>query len=385
MDAAVRNRFPGVTGDWARFDGPAGTQAVDSCIEAMAGYLRGGDNANGGGAFAASIATGELMARARSTVAALLGGNPEGVVFGPNMTSLTFAFTRAVARTLHAGDEIICTRLDHDANVTPWVLAANDTGATVRFAPFAADTGRLETDAVTSLITERTRWVAVTGASNAIGTMPDLPAITAAARAAGARTFVDAVHLVPHRRVDIGAIGADVVATSPYKWYGPHAGILLADPELLAELSPYKVRPAPGAGPGRWETGTPSYEAAAGVNAAAEFLIDCGMDAVASREHEVFAPLLEGLLRMPHVTVYGPCDMVDRAPTVAFTVAGRPAGEVAARLAEARVAVWSGDYYAVEVTAALGLQHGAVRAGVACYTSPDDVARLLAAVTDLAP
>jgi cysteine desulfurase family protein (TIGR01976 family) len=378
-------RFPGLADGWARFDGPAGTQAVDTAIEAIAAYLSNGDNANTHGVFSASRATAELVAGARATVGRLLGGDPAGVVFGANMTTLVMAFTRSVGRTLGPGDEVVCTRLDHDANLTPWVLAAADRGATVRLAAFDAATGRLDPEAVTSLIGERTRWVAVTGASNAIGTIPDLAPIVAAAHAAGARVLVDGVHLVPHRPVDVATVGCDAVATSSYKWYGPHAGVLWVEPGLLESLDPYKVRPADDKGPGRFETGTPAFEAIAGLAAAARFLLDEGMDAVAAHERSVFAPLLDGLLAMDHVRVHGPTDLVDRTPTVAFTVDGLHPDQVAAALADRRIAVWSGDYYAVEAMRTLGLAEtgGAVRAGVVRYTTAEDVDRLLEAVAGL--
>jgi cysteine desulfurase family protein (TIGR01976 family) len=381
----VRARFPAVGDGWARFDGPAGTQMVDTAITAMREYLEHGANANGGGRFAASITTGDLVASARTTVAKLLGADAGGIVFGPNATTLMFAFTRAAARTFAPGDEIVSTRLEHDSNVTTWRMAAGDRGASVVLAPFDTETGRLDVAAVTDRITDRTRWVTVTGASNALGTIPDVPAIATAAHAAGARVFVDAVHLTPHRTVDVAALGCDVLATSPYKWYGPHAGVLWIAPDLREELVPYKVRPAPDTAPERFETGTPSYEAIAATQAAADFLLTEGMDALGKAEGEVFAPLLEGLLDLPGVTVHGPRELEARTPTVCFSVGHRSADEVATALAADQVAVWGGSYYAVEVMDALGLTErgGAIRAGVCCYTSPDDVDRLLAAVARL--
>jgi selenocysteine lyase/cysteine desulfurase len=240
-------------------------------------------------------------------------------------------------------------------------------------------------DAVADRIGPHTRWVAVTGASNALGTVPDVAAIVAAAHAAGARVFVDAVHLAPHRRVDVAAIGCDALVTSPYKWYGPHAGVLWLSPELRAGLTPYKVRPAPDTAPERFETGTPAYEAIAGTAAAASFLRGMGMADVAAAEQRVFAPLLDGLLSLPFVSVHGPRELADRTPTACFSVAGHPAAAVAAALADARIAVWSGSYYAVEVMGSLGLAEsgGAVRAGVSCYTTAEEVDRLLAAVAEL--
>jgi cysteine desulfurase family protein (TIGR01976 family) len=381
----VRARFPAVGDRWARFDGPAGTQMVDTAIAAMRDYLEQGANANGGGRFAASITTGELVSSARATVARLLGADPGGIVFGPNATTLMFAFTRALARTFAPGDEVVSTRLEHDSNVTTWRMAADDRGASVVLAPFDTATGRIDVAAVADRITDRTRWVTVTGASNALGTIPDVPAISAAAHAAGARVFVDAVHLTPHRAVDVAALGCDALATSPYKWYGPHAGILWIAPDLREELTPYKVRPAPDTAPERFETGTPSYEAIAATRAAAEFLLTEGMDALGKAEGEVFAPLLEGLLELPGVTVHGPRDLEDRTPTVCFSVDARDTDEVATALAGEHVAVWGGSYYAVEVMGALGLTErgGAIRAGVSCYTTAEDVDRLLAAVRRL--
>jgi cysteine desulfurase family protein (TIGR01976 family) len=377
----LRSRFPGVRRGVARFDGPAGTLMVDTAVEAMRHHLASGDAANVGGPFAASVRTGELLERARHTVGELLGAPPEGIVFGANMTTLTFAFTRTIARRLGPGDEIVCTTLDHDANVTPWVLAAQDRGARVVLADVDATTGRLPTDAVVDRITDRTRWVAVTGASNLLGTIPDVAAITTAAHARGARVFVDAVHLAPHRSIDVAAIGCDVLATSPYKWYGPHAGVLAVEPQLLAGLEPYKVRPAGDDGPRRLETGTPSFEAVAGVEAAARFLLDTGMDVVAAHEATTFTALLDGLAADPRVTVHGPHDLTDRTPTVLFRVDGTASEEVAARLAARGVAVWAGHSYAVEVARAMQLD--GVRAGVVAYVDEDDVAQLLEAVAAL--
>ena len=381
----VRDRFPGVRDGVARFDGPAGTLMVDSAIEAMRSLLAGGASANVGGPFDASVATTSLLDGARATVGSLLGAPADGIVFGANMTTLTFAFTRAVSRTWGPGDQIVCTQLDHDANVTPWVLAAQDRGAEVVLAEVDAETGTLPLESVERRLTDRTRWLALTGASNLLGTIPDLGPILAAARRVGARTFVDGVHLVPHRRVDVAALGCDVLATSPYKWYGPHAGVLAVEPGLLGMIEPYKVRPAPAVGPRQFETGTPSFEAIAGTAAAARFLLEQGMDEVMAAERAVFEPLLSGLRSMRHVTVHGPPGLDDRTPTVLFGVAGRHPTEVAAALAQEQVAVWSGDSYAVEAADAMGLRANGVgvRAGVVRYCSPDDVDQLLRAVDAL--
>jgi cysteine desulfurase family protein (TIGR01976 family) len=384
-DVAMRQRFPGVRDGWARFDGPAGTQMVDTAIEAMAAWAASGSNANTGGAFAAADACDALLDRARRRVATLLGGQPEGIVFGANMTTLTLAVSRAVAATLRPGDRVVGTRLDHDANVTPWRLACDQAGAEQVLAPFDAATGRLDPAAVVDLIDERTRWVTLPGASNLIGTVPDLAPIVAAAHDAGARVFVDAVHLAPHRAIDVAAIGCDVLACSPYKWYGPHAGVLCADPALLDDLPNARVRPAADHGPRRWETGTPSFESIAAVDAAAQFLLDTGMEHLAAAEAKVFAPLLDGLLAMPRVRVHGPTTTDDRTPTVAFTVDGARPDAVAAALAAERIATWAGHSYAVEVVGQLGLADtgGVVRAGVSVYVDEEDVQRLLRTVARL--
>ena len=224
-----------------------------------------------------------MLERTRATVAELLGATPAATCFGANMTTLTLAFTRAVSQVLRPGSRVVGTRLDHDANVTPWRLACDAAGAEHVLAPFDPSTGRLDPEAVIGLIDERTAWVAITGASNLLGTIPDLGPIVAAAHDAGARVFVDAVHLAVHRRIDVEALGCDALVTSPYKWYGPHAGVLCADPVLLAELPVAKVRPAPDRGPQRWETGTPSFEALAAVDAAARFLLDEDLGRLAAR------------------------------------------------------------------------------------------------------
>ncbi len=383
----VRHRFPGITeGDhqgWARFDGPAGTQVVDSAIEASAAWQRSGNNANSHGAFPAADACDELVERTQQTVGELLHADPGGFVFGPSTTANVFSITRAIGHDLVPGDEIVCTRLDHDSNISPWMLMAEDAGATVRLADFDTTTGRLPTDRVTGLIGDRTRWVAVTGASNAIGTMPDVTAITAAAHAAGANVVVDGVHLTPHAPVDIGAIGCDVFSTSSYKWYGPHAGITWIEPELLDRLHAYKVRPAPDTGPGRFMLGTPAYESIAAIDAAARFLLDTGVDEIHCHERQLFERLLGGLLADDRVTVHGPHDLADRAPTLAFDVDGRTAEQVAVALAADRIAVWDGHYYALEVMASYGIA-GAVRAGIAAYLTVDDVDRLVGAVRRIA-
>jgi cysteine desulfurase family protein (TIGR01976 family) len=382
----LRHRFPAITEGahqgWARFDGPAGTQVVDSAIEATSAWQRSGNNANSHGSFAAAEACDALFEQVQGTIGRLLNVDPGGVMFGPSTTANVFSITRAIGRDLRPGDEIICTQLDHDSNVSPWLLVAEDTGAVVRFARFDPSTGRLPTDAVSDLLSDRTRWVAVTGASNAIGTMPDITTITAAAHDAGAKVMVDGVHLTPHAPVDVTSIGCDVYSTSSYKWYGPHASATWIEPGLLDRLHAYKVRPAPDTGPGRFMLGTPSYESFAAIDAAARFLLDTGVDVIQAHERELFTHLLDGLLTDDRVTVYGPHDLIDRAPTLAFNLDGFDAAEVARHLAAERIAVWDGHYYALEAMAALGIE-GAVRAGIAVYLTIDDIERLLDAVDRL--
>ena len=382
----IRDRFPGVTGEWARFDGPAGTQVVDAAIDAGAAWQRSGNNANSHGSFAAAVACDALVETVSTTMGELLGAGPGGMVFGPSTTSNMMALTRAIGRGLGPGDEIVCTTLDHDSNVSPWLLLARDTGATVRMAELDPTTGRLPVDAVTDLIGPATRWVAVTGSSNAVGTIPDTAAVTAVAHAVGARVVVDGVHLTPHHVVDVAAIGCDVFTTSSYKWYGPHAGVMWVEPGLLDSVDAYKVRPAPDSGPGRLQYGTPSWEALAGIDAAARFLLETGMDRIVAHEALRFARLLDGLNGVDGVRVVGPQDTVDRAPTLMFEVDGLPPVAVAERLATDRVAVWDGHNYAVEAMLPLGLdaEAGAVRAGISVYTTDDDVDRLLDALRDVA-
>ncbi|MGA0132599.1 MAG: cysteine desulfurase-like protein [Ilumatobacteraceae bacterium] len=385
MTDTARERFPGARGEWARFDGPAGTQMVDVAIRASSDWSSSGNNANTHGAFAAAHATDALLERSRDVVGRLLDADPNGVVFGANMTTMTFAFTRAVAHTLKPGDRVVGTRLDHDANVSPWRIACEDSGAEHVLAPFSPSSGRLDMDALAQLITPNTKWVAVTGASNLIGTMPDVKAVVALARSVGARVFVDAVHLVPHMPVSVRDIGCDVLATSPYKWYGPHAGVLCIEPDLLDALPVAKVRPADDVGPRRFETGTPNLENIAAIEAAARHLLEEDMRNVARYERDVFAPLLNGLLAMPHVTVWGPPTLESRTPTVAFTVSGMSPDRVAESLAAKKIAVWAGSSYAVELVKHLGLEEsgGVVRAGVVRYVTSDDVQRLLTAVAAL--
>jgi cysteine desulfurase family protein (TIGR01976 family) len=378
-----RDRFPGLAGGWARLDGPAGTQMVDTAIDAMAAFMRSGDNANHGGVFTAAHATDACVEAARAAVARLLGAEPRGVAFGPSMTAMTMRLSAAVGRTLAPDDEVVVSRLDHDANVRPWVIAAERAGATVRWAEPDRDTLALPAAAVEAVLSERTRWVAVTAASNACGTVPELAAIVAAVHAVGARVSIDAVAAAPHRALDLGALGADTLACSAYKWYGPHVGVLCASPALLEELEPDKLRPSPDEAPDRFELGTLPFESLAGVTAAAEYMLEVGFDAIREHEERIFAIALEGLAGVDGVTLYG--DPPDRVPTLMFNVEGMTSAEVATELAARQVAVWDGNYYAWELERFLGLDpDGAVRAGFVHYNDEVDAERLVEAVRDVA-
>ncbi len=378
-----RDRFPGLRDGWARLDGPAGTQMVDAAIDATAEWSRSGHGANHGGEFAAARRTDELVESTRASVGTLLGADPRGVAFGPSMTDMTMRFSAAAGRELAPGDEIICTRLDHDANVRPWVIAAERAGATVRFAEPDPDTLELPAHAVEAVFSDRTRWIAVTAASNAVGTMPDLRWIVNLAHSAGARVYVDAVHAAPHRRLDVEALECDALACSAYKWFGPHVGILWARPELLEELQPDKLNPSPDTVPERWELGTLPFEALAGVRAAADYVLSADWERVAAHEQRLLETALTALAAMDHVTLYGAAR--DRAPTLMLTVRGRSSAEVAAALAQREIAVWHGNYYAWELERFLGLApDGAIRAGFVHYNDEADAERLLAAIADLA-
>jgi cysteine desulfurase family protein (TIGR01976 family) len=382
----IQRRFPGLANGWARFDGPAGTQMVDSAIRAMTEFASSGINANTGGYFSAANECDALLERTRGVLATLFGADPEGICLGANMTTMTMALTRAIARTLKPGDRVVGTKLDHDANVSPWRIACELSGAEHVLAPFSTTTFELDTDAMIALITPNTKWVAITGASNLLGTAPHLKPIIDAAHDVGARVFVDAVHLAVHRPIDIQSLGCDVLATSPYKWYGPHAGVLCVEPELLNSLPIAKVRPAKNEGPQRFETGTPNFEGIAAVEAAARFLLEEDMNNVESYENGVFLPLLNGLQNIDGIKVWGRPTLEGRVPTVSFTIKGHHPNHVAQALAEAKIAVWSGSSYAVEAVDQLGLTEsgGVVRAGVTRYVTAHDVDRLLEVVTSLA-
>jgi cysteine desulfurase family protein (TIGR01976 family) len=384
---AIRARFPALASGAAFFDGPGGSQVPQQVIDAVTGYLRD-SNSNLGGAFATSRASDEVMERGRAAAADFMGAEPEGIAFGANMTTLNFQLAHAVARTLQPGDEIVVSALDHDANVSPWLIVAEDHDLVVRTAPLRVDDVTLDVDALEALLGERTRVVAFTLASNAVGTIPDAARIAAAAHAAGALAWADGVHLAPHRRLRARELGLDVVLCSPYKFFGPHLGIAAVRPDLAESLPADRVRPAGEDPPGhRFETGTQSHEAIAGATAAIEYLRDLGdgsLDAAYERIEEHETQLAARFLsRLPReIALYGIRTPEGRTPTFCFNVDGRGPREVAELLAEQDMYVWDGDYYALEPIRALGLADtgGAVRAGFLHYTTEDEVDRLLAAL-----
>ena len=402
----VRDCFPALAvTDGGRkrvyFDAPGGTQACRVSIERMSHHLATG-TANSGGAFATSVSTDTLSRAAHEAMADLLGGKHEEIAFGPNMTSLTLAVSRALARDWRHGDELIVTRLDHDANVAPWLEVAKDRSMTVRWLDFDQETGRLDLESLPRLLSARTRLIAVGGASNALGTLNDLPQIVSLARAGSdALIYVDAVQLAPHVPIDVRAIGSDFLVCSPYKLFGPHAGVLWCKAELINTIAAYKVRPASNSGACRFETGTPSFEAQAGVLGMVEYLDWLGsqVSAKMSRRERVVAAFeacvdyeqslgdrfLTGLARMNSAKLFGPPTMEGRVPTFAFTLQGHSPQEVERHLAGSGIFSWSGSFYAVETVAHLGLtdRGGLVRVGMCHYNTAEEVDLLLAALGEI--
>ncbi len=395
--AALRGLFPALADGFVHADGPAGALLPEAVAHAVTSALRV-PVAGRGGVFPASGRAEALVVGARSALADLTGGVPAGVVLGPSMTVLTGVMARALAGTWRAGDEIVLTRLDHDANIRPWLHAAQERGVRVRWAEVDIETGDLPAWQFDDLLTPRTRLVALTAACSAIGTVPDVPAITARARAVGALVYLDAVHAAPHRFLDRVELGADLLALSASAWCGPHVGAVVADPALLAQLQPSRLLPAVDRVPERFEAGSMPVELYAGVAAAVDHLAGLSgeasgtrrerlrrsMTAVAGYEKQLCAPLLEGLRAMPHVHVLG--DPVRSTPTVAFTVARLRPRQVAAELARQRICAWDGDFGHHELFDAFGVNEsgGAVRLGLMHYNSRDEVRRLLEAVDSLA-
>jgi cysteine desulfurase family protein (TIGR01976 family) len=376
----VRALFSALDRPLVLFDGPAGTQAPDSVIEAVADYLRLA-NANLGGKFETSQRTGSIVTIARQAAAELLGSSTGEVTFGPNMTTLNFALTRAAAREWGADDEIVVTRLDHDANISPWLELAHDLDLVVRFCEID-DECRLDLDHLRSLLSDRTRVVAFPWASNAVGTITPVAEIVTIAHEAGALAWVDAVHYAPHGPIDVEAAGADVLLCSPYKLYGPHLGLAFGRRSVTREWRPYKVRPESSHPVGhRFETGTLQHEQLAGFIACVDYLRALGWDWIERHERELGERFLAGL--PDRWTLHGPPTMDRRTPTFAITHETLTPEDAATRLGKRGFAVWHGDYFAVEVMERLGLPDGAVRIGIVHYNTADEVDRLLEALAEL--
>jgi cysteine desulfurase family protein (TIGR01976 family) len=372
---AVRRRFSALDRPTAFFDGPGGTQVPDSVIDAIASYLRD-SNANLGGPFETSRRSEEVLKRAHEAAALFLGCSPAEVGFGANMTTLNFALSRAVGRELRNGDEIVVTRLDHDANIAPWLELARDFDLVVRFADISEEDCTLDMADLERCLSDRTRVVAFPWASNAVGTITPVRRIADLAHETGALAWVDAVHYAPHGPIDVTAADVDVLICSPYKFFGPHLGLFYGRREVLDRWRPYKVRPAPDEPVGhRFETGTLAHEALAGFVAALEYVDSLGWEALQAHERELGQRFLDGL--SADVRLYGLRTMEGRTPTFALTLPRRSPQEVAARLAERDIAVWAGNYYAVEVMERLGLPDGAVRVGFVHYNTAEEVDRLL--------
>lgn len=392
---AVRAHFPALRAGVAHFDGPGGSQVPDVVAEAVARTLTS-PIANRGRVTAAERTADDIVLAARAALGDLLNAPPEGVVFGRSMTQLTYDVSRALAKTWDEGDEVVVTRLDHDANIRPWIQAADTVGATVRWADFDADSGELTADHVAEALTDRTRLVAVTAASNLIGTRPPVAAITALARQVGALSFVDGVHLTAHATVDVQALGADFFACSPYKFLGPHCGVVAGRPELLAGLAPDKLLPSSDVVPERFELGTLPYELLAGSTAAVDFIaglaqsrgtdrratLVAAMTAVESHEQRLLLRLEDGLRSVPGLTTYARAE--ERTPTMLITLRGHDSGDVYRHLAGLGINAPAGSFYAIEASRRLGLgDTGALRMGLAPYSSDEDVDRLLAGLASL--
>jgi len=410
--SALRSRFPALARTQGGrpvvyADAPGGSQVPDTVIEAVAGHYRVGIS-NMDGVFAASEELEAAVGAARRAGADLAGVEPGQVVFGSNSTSLLFHLSRSFARTIGPGDEVVVTRLDHDANVRPWLLAARDAGAAVRWVDVRPDDASLDVDSFDAALERRPRLVAFTLASNAVGTVTPAADLVARAKAAGALVVVDGVHLAQHRSIDLAAIGADIVTISPYKVFGPHMGMVAASPEVLDGWDPYRVRPADRyPSPERWETGTQNHEAMAGFVAAVDYLAELGAlhgrpadgsrraavvaayEAIGAHERELARRFLEGIGRIGGISLFGIADperLDERTPTFAVRVGDRHPRETATALAERVIFVWDGHYYAIELLERLGLLEsgGAVRIGFCHYHSADEVDRVLEALDDLA-
>ncbi|HEV7255251.1 MAG TPA: cysteine desulfurase-like protein [Mesorhizobium sp.] len=407
---AVRAEFPGIAraADRVFFDNPAGTQIAGRAIERMMGAMTEA-NANLGGYFDTSLRAGELVEEARQTAAAFLDApSPDEIVFGQSMTALTFAISRALGTTMKAGDAVLLTRMDHDANVAPWLEMAEERGLEIRWLDFDPDTCEFDMAALDRLADERLKLAAVNFASNVTGTINDVGAIASRVRAAGGFTYVDAVQFAPHGVIDVQALGCDFLVCSGYKFFGPHCSILWGRAELLDALPARKVRPAPDQGPGKWEQGTQSRELIAGVAGAIEHFawlgdrfggtrgaaslrerITAGLRAADAYERALTKTLIEGLSTFEGLRIHGlsASQMLGRrVPTVSFTLQDRSPHEIARAMAERRIQVWSGHNYGIEPVRRLGLdlESGVLRVGLAHYNTAEEVARFLEALGDVA-
>jgi cysteine desulfurase family protein (TIGR01976 family) len=405
----VRARFPALArvGDDGRpvvlVDAPGGSQVPDGVIEAVAGHYRRGMS-NTHGAFATSQETDGVVSEARRAAGDLTGADPDEIVFGPNATTLLLHVSRSFAKTLAPGDEVVVTRLDHDANVRPWVLAAADAGATVRWVDVREDDVTIDVDSYESALSPRTKLVAFTLASNAVGTIPPAADLVARAKQVGAVIAVDAVHLAQHRLPDLRGLDADILVCSPYKFFGPHLGILAARRSLLASWVPYKLVPASDDVPDRWETGTQNHEGLAGLAAAVDYLaglagaagtgrrarLTASYEAIATHERMLADRFLAGIDGLSRVRLWGIADRdraAERTPTFAIRVGDEHPAQTAKALAARGIFVWDGDYYAREIMIRLGLldSGGAVRVGFCHYHTPQEVDRVLEALADLSP
>jgi cysteine desulfurase family protein (TIGR01976 family) len=378
---SVRARYSALRQPLAFFDGPGGTQVPDEVIDAVSRYYRE-SNANTSGPYATSRRTEALITQSRLAAAEFLGCSPEETIFGANMTSLAFALTRTLGRAWREGDQILVTKLDHDANVSPWLELARDKQLDVAFVDINDDT-TLDYDDLERQLTDRTRVVAFPVASNALGTLTDVPRIVELAHAADALAWADAVHYAPHGPIAVAGWDVDVLICSPYKFFGPHLGVAYGRAELLEALRPYKVRPAPDVPLGsRFETGTLPHELMAGFVAAVDYIGSIGWDALQAHERMLGEQFLAGLPE--RVELYGLRTMDGRVATFAFNVEGVATPDAATRLGDAGYAVWHGNYYALEIMKRLGLeQEGAVRAGIVHYNTPAEVDGLLAAIDAL--
>ncbi|MCA9089843.1 MAG: cysteine desulfurase-like protein [Planctomycetaceae bacterium] len=401
---AIRQQFPAFDrheGDHpvAYFDGPAGSQVPQSVIDAVGHYMAH-TNSNCGAPISTSQESDTTLQHAREALADFVGGSdPDEIVFGPNMTTLTLALSRTLGQTWGPGDEVVVTQLDHDANVTPWVLAAQRAGATVHHVPIDLTNCTLDQSAYARLLSPRTKFVAIGYASNAVGTVNPVKQMISAAREMGALTFVDAVHLAPHRLIDVAELQCDFLTCSAYKFFGPHVGVIWGRKDLLEELHPDKLRPSPATGPGKWMTGTANHEGIAGAAAAVNYLSSLGtgntrrdqlataFDAIACHENALRRRLLEGLQELTEFRLWGlglNAPESSRVPTVSVTHTSLSPRDMATRLAHLGLYCWPGNHYAVPFTTAAGLEpDGTLRIGLLHYNTVGEVDRLLAGLRDV--